>query len=84
MGGHQCLWCDTQQWQWCIEGGGGGRAAYDGAVACDGAEGKQQGGWHVRSGGKGGGGHMRWGQRLVEPAPSMWVGTRGSGLGAQG
>ena len=46
-GGHQCLWCDMQQQQWHVEGGGGGRAAHngavarDGVVACDGAEGKR-------------------------------------------
>ena len=43
-GGHQCLWCDTQQWRQHVEGGGGGRAAHDRAVTRNGAEGKRQGG----------------------------------------
>ena len=43
-GGHQCLWCDMQRQRWHVEGSGGGRAAHNGAVACDGAEGKRWGG----------------------------------------
>ena len=65
-----------------IEGSGGGRAAHDGAVARDGAEGKRRGGAACKGAvGKGSGGRTRRGQ---SSDPSMWVGMRGSGPGARG
>ena len=64
---------------------GPGRAAHDRVVACDGVEGKQRGRAACEgAGGKGSGGRMRRGQQPIEPAPSMWVGTCGSGLGVRG
>ena len=60
----------------CVEGGGGGRVAYDGAVARNWGEGKGQGGAACEG--------------VVVVAcdrtgnPSMWVGTHGSRPGAHG
>ena len=62
--------------RWHVEGGSGGRAAHDGVVARDGGEGKQRG----RAACEGAVVVAR--DRASDP--SMWVGMRGSGLGARG
>ena len=62
-----------------VEGGGGGRAAHNGAVAHDGAEGKRRGGAACEgAGGKGGGGHTRRGRRPVDVSGDAWVRAGGA------